>query len=87
MILDVLHYIDSPRRTGAGAGARRPRPGGLLLLRVGDADAGVGFALSSAVDHTVAAGAPRPLAAPAVPPLPAWQELLARLGFRAARCR
>jgi len=55
VILDVLHYLDQRAQEQV---LRRVRgalgPGGLLLLRVGDAAGGLGFTLSKAVDHTVA---------------------------------
>ena len=55
VILDVLHYM---RPEDQDAVLRRVRdalsPGGVLLLRVGDAAAGLRFRLSSWVDWTVA---------------------------------
>jgi SAM-dependent methyltransferase len=55
VILDVLHYL---RREHQDEVLRRVRAalsaGGLLLLRVGDADAGLRFYLSNWVDWTVA---------------------------------
>src|SRR6201998_4258166 len=55
VILDVLHYLDYPaqeRVLDRVRGALSPH--GLLLLRVGDSAGGARFALSKAVDHTVA---------------------------------
>ena len=55
VILDVLHYLpladqdEILRRVRAALA-----PGGVLLLRVGDADAGLAFRLSNWVDWTVA---------------------------------
>jgi len=82
VILDVLHYIDYAAQERVLARARGALDGaGLLLLRVGDADAGLRFALGAAVDHTVCLarrGRWQPLQCR---PLRAWQELLVRLGF------
>ncbi|HZH05827.1 MAG TPA: class I SAM-dependent methyltransferase, partial [Lautropia sp.] len=54
VILDVLHYIDYPAQDQV---LRRLRaalpPGGLLLLRVGDADGGLRFRYSNLIDHLV----------------------------------
>jgi len=82
VILDVLHFIDyaAQERVLARARAALDRAG-LLLLRVGDADAGVRFALSSAVDHTVAVVRRGRWPRLQCRPLRAWEELLARLGF------
>ncbi len=54
VILDVLHYLDY---TAQERVLRRVRaallPHGLLLLRIGDATGGAGFALGKALDRTV----------------------------------
>jgi SAM-dependent methyltransferase len=82
VMLDVLHYIDYGTQERVLARARRALDAaGLLLLRIGDADAGLGFTLSAALDRSVAllrVGRWRRLHCR---PLRAWQELLARLGF------
>ena len=55
VILDVLHYMPIADQDAVLARVRRAlAPGGLLLLRVGDADAGLPFRLSNWVDWTVA---------------------------------
>jgi SAM-dependent methyltransferase len=55
VILDVLHYMPIADQDAVLARVRRAlAPGGLLLLRVGDADAGLPFLLSNWVDWTVA---------------------------------
>lgn len=83
VILDVLHYNDYAsqedilRRVRAALG-----PGGLLLMRVGDAEGGLGFTLSKAVDRTVALARRGRWRALKCRPLKEWQRLLAGLGFR-----
>ena len=55
MILDVLHYNDYASQERILARVRAAlAPGGVLLMRIGDADGGPGFTFSKAVDHTVA---------------------------------
>lgn len=54
VILDVLHYIDRPAQEAVLDRVRRAlRPGGVLLLRIGDADGGLPFRISNGVDHIV----------------------------------
>ena len=54
VILDVLHYIGIPEQNQVLARVRAALPpGGLLLLRVGDASAKRGFAISQWVDAVV----------------------------------
>jgi len=83
VIMDVLHYLDyrAQERVLARVRAALP-PDGLLLMRVGNADGGLGFAFSKAFDRTVALvrrGNWRPLQCR---PLEDWRELLAGQGFR-----
>jgi SAM-dependent methyltransferase len=82
VILDVLHYIDYAaqeevlRRVKAALA-----PGGLLLLRIGDAAGGFGFTLSKAWDRMVILlrnGRWLPLHCRT---LTEWRALLARLEF------
>jgi len=55
VILDVLHYMPPAAQDRVLARARDAlAPGGTLLLRVGDAAAGLPFRLSNGVDWTVA---------------------------------
>lgn len=55
VILDVLHYMPVADQDAVLARVRAAlAPGGLLLLRVGDAGAGLPFLLSNWVDWTVA---------------------------------
>jgi len=82
VIADVLHYIDYPSQEAI---LRRVRsvlsPRGLLLLRVGDAAAGVGFTLSKALDQAVELARRGRLERLYCRPLAEWQALLARIGF------
>lgn len=83
VILDVLHYLDYSAQERVldrvrGALGRD----GLLLLRVGDAAAGARFALSKAVDHTVALLRHRRWVRLDCRPLRVWERLLAGYGFR-----
>jgi len=55
VILDVLHYMPLADQDGVLTRVRAAlSPGGVLLLRVGDAAAGLPFHLSNWVDRTVA---------------------------------
>jgi SAM-dependent methyltransferase len=83
VILDVLHYLDYAaqervlHRVRSALGQQ-----GLLLLRVADADGGARFALSKAVDHTVAFMRHRRWVRLECRPLRVWEQLLAGFGFR-----
>ena len=82
VILDVLHDLDYRaqeqvlRRVRSALGPR-----GLLLLRVGDAAGGMRFALSKAVDHTVALMRHRRWVRLECRPVRAWEQLLGGCGF------
>jgi SAM-dependent methyltransferase len=82
VILDVLHFIDHStqervlERVRAALGSA-----GVLLLRVGDADGGVGFALSVLWDRTVVLARRGRWMQLKCRPLREWQTLLERLGF------
>jgi SAM-dependent methyltransferase len=82
VILDVLHYLDYSaqeqvlRRVRAALGSS-----GLLLLRIGDAAGGMRFALSKAVDHTIALARHRRWVRLECRPLHVWEQLLAASGF------
>jgi len=83
VILDVLHYLNYPAQEAV---LRRVRaalsPGGLLLLRIGDAAGGFGFRLGKLTDRIVALfrhGRWLPLHCRT---LTDWRSLLERLGFR-----
>jgi SAM-dependent methyltransferase len=82
VILDVLHYVTLVEQDRVLSRVREAlNPGGRLLLRVGDADASRGFAISQWVDrvvtrvrgHTVSPTYGRSLAT--------WVRLLQALGF------
>jgi SAM-dependent methyltransferase len=54
VILDVLHYIDYESQLGVLNRAQAAlAPGGVLLLRVGDAGSGIRFTLGKYIDQTV----------------------------------
>jgi SAM-dependent methyltransferase len=82
IIMDVLHYIDHAaqedvlRRVFAAL-----RPGGRLLLRVGDADAGWGFRWSNWIDKAVVLARNRTLCKLWCRPMTEWIALLESLGF------
>jgi SAM-dependent methyltransferase len=85
VILDVLHYVDHAAQEDVLARAHDAlAPGGRLLLRVGDASARRGFAISQWVDRSVA----RMRGHRAPPtwgrPLADWIALLRRHGFEVA---
>ena len=83
VILDVLHYLDYPaqervlHRVRSALGQH-----GLLLLRGADAAGGARFAVSKAVDHTVALMRHRRWVRLACRPLRVWEQVLAGCGFR-----
>jgi SAM-dependent methyltransferase len=84
VILDVLHYLDYPaqhRVLEQARGALAAR--GLLLLRVGDAAAGLRCTLSQAVDRTVVLARRGRWSPLGCRTLSDWQALLARCGFSA----
>jgi SAM-dependent methyltransferase len=82
VILDVLHYVGHAdqdavlRRVHAAL-----RPGGRLLLRVGDAASARGFAISQWVDRLVTMVRGHRVPPTFGRPLADWQALLQRLGF------
>ena len=82
VILDVLHYVDLEAQEGV---LRRVRgalaPGGRLLLRVGDASARRGFAISQWVDRTVTRIRGHKVSPTWGRTLAEWTALLQRLGF------
>lgn len=82
VILDVLHYID---RAAQESVLRRLRkalgPGGLLLLRVGDAAAGWPFRLSNWVDQVVFLVRGHGSVRLHCRPLADWKASLQALGF------
>ncbi len=82
VILDVLHYVpvaqqdDLLRRVRSALG-----PQGVLLLRVGDAAAGLPFKISNWVDFIVTTMRGHRLKRLHCRPLAEWQRVLESLGF------
>lgn len=82
VLLDVLHYIDYASQEAVLARAHASlAPRGVLLLRIGDAEGGAGFALSVLIDRCVALARRRRLVPLACRPAREWRSILARLGF------
>jgi len=82
VILDVLHYIDLAAQDALLARVHQAlAPGGRLLLRVGDAQARHGFAVSQWVDRIVTAVRGHRVPPTFCRPLPAWMARLQALGF------
>jgi SAM-dependent methyltransferase len=82
VILDVLHYATVAEQDALLARVRDAlRPGGRLLLRVGDADARRGFVISQWVDRVVTRVRGHRVPPTYGRPLSAWRETLRRLGF------
>lgn len=83
VILDVLHYIDIPAQDAVLTRVRDAlTPGGVLLLRVGDASAGLPFKISNWVDHVVTFVRGHRLPRLHCRALAEWQSVLSRLGFQ-----
>ncbi|GAB3492189.1 hypothetical protein GCM10027399_10710 [Curvibacter fontanus] len=82
VILDVLHYVDYQAQEDV---LRRVQatlaPGGTLLLRVGDASAGLPFRISNWVDAAVTFVRGHRLSRLYCRTLDDWQTLLRALGF------
>ena len=82
VILDVLHYVPLAAQDEVLARVRRSlTPGGVLLLRVGDAAGGLRFAISNWVDFVVTTLRGHRLGTLHCRPLGAWQDTLSKLGF------
>lgn len=83
VILDVLHYVPMEAQDDV---LRRVRdalsPGGVLLLRVGDAAAGLPFKISNWVDFVVTTLRGHRLGRLYCRPLAEWEKQLSSLGFR-----
>ncbi len=82
VILDVLHYVPIAAQDDV---LRRVRaalpPGGVLLLRVGDAAAGLPFKISNWVDFVVTTLRGHRLGQLHCRPLAEWQRVLTSMGF------
>jgi len=82
IMLDVLHHNDHAAQEAVLARARAAlAPGGVLLIRVGDADGGARFILSQAVDRMVLLLRHRRLPRLWCRPAREWQALLNSLGL------
>lgn len=83
VILDVLHFMDYASQEQVLARVRAAlAPQGLLLLRVGDAAASLGFKLTQWVDHAVVLARRRGLTRFYCRPLAEWLAILADIGFQ-----
>ncbi len=83
VILDVLHYIPREDQDAVLTRVRAAlRSGGTLLLRVGDASAGLRFKVGSWVDRAVMVARGHRLEKLHCRPLEEWIATLERLGFR-----
>lgn len=83
VILDVLHYIPREDQDAVLARVRAAlTSGGTLLLRVGDASAGLRFRVSNWVDRVVTMARGHRLEKLHCRPLEEWIATLGKLGFR-----
>jgi len=82
-LIDVLHYLDPASQEVVLSRARAAlSPGGVLLLRIGDASAGLRFRIGKCVDQTAGFLQGRGCVRLHCRPLLEWIGLLDRLGFR-----
>ena len=82
VILDVLHYVPFAAQDDVLLRAHRAlSPDGVLLIRVGDAAAGLPFAFSNWVDHIVTTLRGHRLGKLYCRPLADWKTALGKLGF------
>ena len=82
VILDVLHYVDISAQDDVLCRVRDAlAPDGTLLLRVGDANAGLPFKISQWVDHVVTFIRGHRHMPLYCRPLSAWKSALSDLGF------
>ena len=82
VILDVLHYVPFAAQDDVLQRVHRAlSPDGVLLLRVGDAAAGLPFAFSNWVDHVVTTLRGHRLGKLYCRPLAEWKQALRKLGF------
>lgn len=82
VILDVLHYLDFAAQDDVLRRCREAlAPGGRLLLRVGDAAAGLPFRISNWVDHAVTFVRGHRLDRLYCRSVAQWVQALAPLGF------
>ncbi len=82
VILDVLHYVSFEDQEQVLIRVRESlAPKGLLILRVGDADGGLGFKISNWVDNVVMFVRGHRLPRLYCRSVAQWTEVLTRLGF------
>lgn len=82
VILDVLHYVDHTDQESLLQRVRQAlRPGGRLLLRVGDAGQRRGFVISQWVDRLVTWVRGHRVPPTWGRPVAAWRALLEQIGF------
>jgi 2-polyprenyl-3-methyl-5-hydroxy-6-metoxy-1,4-benzoquinol methylase len=82
VILDVLHYVPYAAQEDVLARVYAAlAPNGMLILRIGDAAAGLPFKMSNWVDHVVTFVRGHRLSRLYCRPLLEWCKLLERLGF------
>lgn len=83
VILDVLHYIDIAAQDAVLTRVCDAlAPNGVLLLRIGDASAGLPFKISNWVDHVVTFARGHRLPRLYCRSLSDWQAALRKLGFQ-----
>ena len=83
VILDVLHYVPYAAQEDVLLRVRDALlPAGLLILRIGDADGGLGFKVSNWVDNVVTLARGHGLSRLYCRPLAEWMSLLTKLGFK-----
>lgn len=83
VILDVLHYIGADAQRGVLERARDAlRGGGVLLMRVADADGSLRFRYTVLIDHAGTALRGQGFARYHCRPVAEWQAMLESLGFR-----
>jgi cyclopropane fatty-acyl-phospholipid synthase-like methyltransferase len=83
VILDVLHYVSYAAQDEVLSRVREAlNPEGVLILRIGDAAAGLGFKISNWVDNVVMTIRGHSLPRLYCRPLSEWIALLIKLGFK-----
>lgn len=84
VILDVLHYISYEAQEDVLGRVHQALPsGGRLLLRIGDADGGLGFRVSQWVDAVVTLARGHRLSRLYCRPVAQWIAVLESMGFSA----
>ncbi len=83
VILDVLHYVPFEAQEDVLLRVKEAlSPKGLLILRIGDANAGLGFKISNWVDNIVFLCRGHKLSRLYCRSLPDWLTLLNKMGFQ-----